>query len=143
MMSLCIQDWLNDLNWMERGVLYATIRGCDGLPKGDVSKIVVRAFRTTILKAAQKTGSFLGQNQIPIETYEAMKTLTDDLDHYPTHFLLHLMQASEVVGYEHPDEHVRHVWINFYLNLCSAMHLNPEEKYQMRRRLKDDPACVK
>ncbi len=60
------------------------------------------------------------------------------LMHYPGHWITHLMHAAEVVGYRHPDPVVRGVWTAVYRKLCESMHLTPETKDQMVKRLSED-----
>lgn len=141
-MSFCIQDWLNDITWMQQGAIFASIRGCDGVPKEDASKVVIRGLRSVVLKPAQRTGSFLGKIPTRTKLHEAAEHLISDLDHYPVHFLLHLIHAAEIIGYEHPEYVIGEFWLQFYFQLCHAMHMNYETKKQMKTRLTDDQELI-
>jgi hypothetical protein len=71
-----------------------------------------------------------------------MRKFEKGFGQYNSHFVLHLIHAAEIIGYKHPDENIKKIWQEFYLNMCKAMHLNPETKKQMDNRLKDNPEVV-
>lgn len=142
-MSSSLKKWVTEVPWMQQGVLVAGIRGCDGLPKEDVSKIIVRGYRALILKSAKGEGSFLARTPSNTELILAMKQFCQDIDHYSLHFMLHVMHAAEIVGYKHPDRTPRIIWNEFYLELCKTLHVFPESELTMDNRLKDDPEMVK
>lgn len=141
-MSSSVRKWVTEIPWMQQGVLFSALRGCDGLPHNDVSKIIIRGYRNTILKPAHFSGSFLGMIPSEEELEAAMKEFSNNFDKYPMHFVTHLAHASEIVGYQHPDKETQKIWENFYTNIVRRMHLYPESKNQMMERLKDDPETV-
>lgn len=59
------------------------------------------------------------------------------LDAVPHHFQLHFMHAAEIVGYEHPDPKIGGWWQMLYYKLANDMHLAPETREAMNRRLGD------
>jgi hypothetical protein len=59
-------------------------------------------------------------------------------DHYPHHYVMHLVHCIEIVGYKHPVERTRELWLGFYLALCRALHVNPETEQQLDDRLNAD-----
>lgn len=60
---------------------------------------------------------------------------TDELPH---HFQVHLSNASEILGYKHPNEQIRAFWNSFYRRLCDDRHMNPETEEQLDFRLSDN-----
>ena len=76
-----------------------------------------------------------------------LKTATvfiDDMfDHCPMHFIAHLMHASEVIGYSHPDLNIATTWLSIYIMIVHELHLRPETKEHFDKRLADDSAQVK
>ena len=60
-----------------------------------------------------------------------------NLDHYPMHWLLHFLHAIEIVYYKCPLNEYKMFWMDLYLEICKAMHLNPETEKQLDERLKD------
>ena len=142
-MSVSIRNWIFDIPWMQQGVLFSAIRSADGVSHEDNSKIIVRGYRNVILKPAHNVGSFLGKIPNQKQLGEAMDKFVKGFGQYNSHFVLHLVHAAEIIGYHHPDPIIRTTWANFYLNMCKAMHINPETKEQMMDRLKDNPEVVK
>ncbi len=132
-----------DLSWMQQGVLFGTIRGCDGRTKEDPSKRVIRGFRDTIIMSAKDEGSFLSMTPTPEELKDAMDRVCEDADHYPVHFITHLMYGAEIVGYKCPLAAVAATWQVFYERLVEGFHFHPETEAEMDARLEDDPKAVK
>ena len=61
-----------------------------------------------------------------------------ELDAIPHHFQLHLLHASEILGYKHPDLIIHHWWFSVYRALVEDMHLYPETQEEMDKRLSDN-----
>jgi hypothetical protein len=160
------QAWVNGLNFMMQSVLLASVRAADGLPKNHVSKLLLRWYRRCVLYSAFESrqagrpvvlhrpwvrggGSFTGPSYEvgphPIDE-EAVWRLFDrdvvdkylaSVDEVPHHFHLHLMHAAQIVGYYHSDPVLRAWWNRFYLRCVNDMHLFPEAKEAMAKRLGD------
>lgn len=57
-------------------------------------------------------------------------------DHYPIHYLMHMMHGSEIIGYKYNnDPWVRDLWYWFYAKLAKCFHLNIETEDQLDARL--------
>lgn len=138
-MSSVVQDWVADsCSWKQQTVLLAAFRGCDGVPKGDITKTFAKAMRASILKNADSTTTFyggvdLGRDSEAIEYFFAGGAL----DQYPVHWLLHLLHAAEIVMYKAPILELQEYWKFFYSEGVEAFHLNPETEQQMDFRLAD------
>jgi hypothetical protein len=165
-----IQEWVWGLPLMQQTVLLTAIRGPDGIAKYGPTKLVLRWFRRCILLSAMdgkvldnpydnNGGSFTGpsiETPTGLNEWEAAmdRAATDYLaqtDGLPHHFILHLMHASEILGYKHPDERIRTWWYRFYERQVHAMHLWVETEQELDKRLGDcrdgwleraDPATV-
>lgn len=159
-----MQRWTNSLPRMQQTVLITGIRGPDGIAKyGDV-KNLLRWYRRCVLVSAldnctltdpydTRGGSFTGPsiatpNGFPegkqfgtLEWEPAMNKVAGEYlkvqDALPFHFQMHLMHASEILGYKHPDQRIRSWWNNFYVRLVDSMHLHREEQWEMDKRLGD------
>jgi hypothetical protein len=133
-----LQDWVEGLGLRHQGVLLASIRGCDSAPKEDPSKRFVRCYRSVVLNAhcgdASKAKSFI-EAVTDDELRERFDTFRKNLDHYPHHYVLHLVHAIEIIGYKHPVDRVRVLWNSMYLRLCRGLHVNPETEEQLDARL--------
>lgn len=162
-----LQPWVDGLSMMQQTVLLTAIRGPDGLPKYHTVKFLLRWYRRCILYSAldkciltdpcdKRGGSFTGPGNIPplvddgngglkdmeySSWEEAMefnvKNYIAGLDEVPHHFQLYLIHAIEILGYKHPDIRIRSWWHKLYIRLVHDMHLFPESKELMDKRLGD------
>jgi hypothetical protein len=140
-MSSIIQGWVAQLGLRHQAVLLTAVRGCDTAPKGDPSKLLVRCFRAATLVPhcgdATRAQTFI-QGVGEDELRRRFGAFRKDLDHYPHHYVMHLIHSIEILGYKHPDPSVRSVWSDFYRRLCRGLHLNPETEAQLDGRLDAD-----
>lgn len=133
-----LHSWVQGLGLRHQGALLTAVRGCDTAPKNDASKKLVRCFRETILRAhcgdPAKAATFIEtvNQDVLVKRFEDFRK---DLDHYPHHYVAHLMHAIEIVGYKHPNPETRRPWHNMYLRLCKDLHVNPETENQLDARL--------
>lgn len=138
-----IQEWVWSLSWKQQAVLLSALRGCDTADKEDMTKPFCRKLRRDILEngGAEDSCEFM---RISIDSEDIFK-FTKAFDRYPVHFLLHLIHAAEVLGYNHPHPAERAFWHLFYTSMVNAFHMYPETKEQNDLRLKDgvDTCCHK
>lgn len=136
-MKSVLQDWVMELGLRHQGVMLCAVRGCDTAPKDDPSKLLTRCLRYEVLNCfcvdPAKAVSFIEEVDID-ELGERMIAFLKNCDHYPQHYVSHLMHASEVIGYKKPSEQ----WLWFYQKLCKGLHVNPESEEQLDRRLLAD-----
>lgn len=139
-----VRTWLEEnCTWKQQTVLLASFRGCDGLPKHDASKTFTRKMRTTLLNNADASSTFMGDGvELSIGNKEQIDNFFIDcsigsLDAYPVHWLMHLLQAAEIVAYKCPIPSTSEYWKYFYLTGVNALHLNPETEEQLDSRLED------
>lgn len=139
-MTSVVKAWVGDLlSFKQQTVLLSALRGCDGKPKEDVSKILTRKLRGEILLSADTVskstpGTFMGA---PDDMATAANKFVANLDHYPVHWLMHFAHAVEIVGYYHPDPTTAKWWLSLYEAILAALHVSPESKAQNEERLKD------
>lgn len=145
--SSVLQNWVEDLPFMQQSVLISAIRGPDSLPKDHISKVIIVWYRRCILFSAfdkcvltdpydKRGGSFTGPCKVPLE--EAFDEYFRTIDELPPHFYTHLMHAAEILGYKHPDLTARDFWREFYKKSVSKFHLKPELEIDLDRRLGDN-----
>lgn len=144
-MSSVVQEWVaENCSWKMQTVLLAAFRGCDGVPKHDISKVFTKNMRASLLKNADRDSGFYGTLGFAV-TKENKKLIDGffidcskgSLDQYPVHWMMHLLQAAEIIGYKGPDG-LNDYWMYFYKAGVSALHLNPETEEQLDERLKDN-----
>lgn len=137
-MTSILKPWVTELGLRHQGVLLSAIRGCDSVPKDDPAKALIRCLRREILEPfcgdPQKCASFI-ESVKNDELVSRMNIVVGNFDHYPVHFILHLMHAAEIIGYCNPFLVVYDPWLNFYIKMCKKMHVNFETKDQLESRL--------
>lgn len=136
-----LQDWVLRLGLRHQGTLLTAVRGCDDAPKDDPSKKFVRCFRAAILNAhcgdPRKAATFI-EACPPAEIEARFQEFRRSTDHYPHHYVMHLLHCCEIVGFKHPNPSTRQMWHSFYGRMCRALHLNPESEAQLDARLDAD-----
>ena len=158
-MTCVLQAWVQNLPMMQQSVLFSAVRGPDGLPKYHPSKYLLRWYRRCILISAmdkkiytnpieQGGGSFTGpstgldQGLDPSDWQDMMnewvRLYIQALDEIPHHYQMHFMHAVEIVGYQHPDDQIGSWWHQVYCRLVHDLHLWPESKEEMNKRLGDN-----
>jgi hypothetical protein len=138
-MPSVLQDWVMELPFRHQGVLLAAVRGCDNTPKECSSKPLTRAIRGAFMNPADPREVGMDSAFMKAElTSEDVKQFVKDWDHYPIHFVQHIMHACEVIGYKHPDRNVRIVFDFAYTRMVDKLHLYPEKMYEMDKRLTED-----
>lgn len=150
-MSSVVKKWLGDsCSLKQQTVVLAAFRGCDGVPKNDPSKQFTKNMRSSILINADQGSTFYPESDAMLDS--TGKADIDDffidcsrggLDAYPVHWLMHLLQAAEIVGYKCKDKSISEYWLYFYLTGVKALHLNPETEEQLDVRLADKTVRVK
>ena len=145
-----LQDWTNEITFMQQSVLIAAVRGPDGIRKEHPCKVLCRWLRRCFLLSAfdgraltdpyePGGGSFTGAclTDDVNGLAHAVELYLKSIDELPHHFQLHLMHAAEILGYKHPDDGIRAWWNDFYLAIVRDAHLFPESEEQMDYRLGD------
>lgn len=134
-----LQTWATELPLRHQGVLLAAVRGCDGQPKENSAKPITRAIRGAFLNPADrremsKPSSFMTEGF----TQEELNLFLKSWDHYPIHFIDHILHACEVIGYKHPGAGTRVLFQIAYKRMVNKLHLNPESEQEMDTRLTED-----
>jgi hypothetical protein len=130
-----LKPWTERLGLRHQGVLMSVIRGCDNAPKEDPAKALARSIRYVLLHSfSDKPSSFI-ENVDEEELKRRMVAVLSSHDQYPVHYIMHLLHATEIIGYKHPDRDVAARWEWFYRNLAKCFHLNPETEEQLDERL--------
>ena len=139
MSNSILQDWVVALPIRHQGVLIAAVRGCDGLPKENNAKPLVRAVRGMFLRPADaRELDFPSAFMSLTITGDERNSFFSDWDMYPMHFIQHLMHACQVIGYKHPSGSRRALFFTIYQRFVHKLHLNPESEIEMDRRLTED-----
>lgn len=126
-----LQDWMGVLPWIQQGVILSSLRGPDDMYSPN-TKNINRWIRGVTMENADPSNEYIGQENLP-----KISELFGELEYKTSHYLSHLMEALEIIGYKHLSEEIRKTANDYYLGLASLLHLNPETKEQLDRRLED------
>lgn len=159
-----MQDWLLALPLQMQSVALLACRFADGARKDHPFKPLQQCYRAHVLNAARfgrpliKDGryekcegeliregdSFM---QLPYgDSYRAffvwnIRTIENNVDDLPHHYLMHFAHGAEILGYYHPDVSeswgVRQFWNYVYYEICKCQHMHPETKEELENRLSD------
>lgn len=140
-MRSVLQDWVMRLGLRHQGVLINSLRGCDTAPKNDPSKLLTRCYRAEILNChcgdPSKAQTYI--ESVPeTELTGRMLAVRKNLDHYPHHYVMHLIHSVQVLGYKSENRLSRILWGLFYDQLCDGLHVRSENEYSMDKRLNMD-----
>ena len=138
-MKSILQDWVMGLPLRYQGTLLAAMRGCDSVPRECSAKNIIRAIRVACLNPADErelkyVGGYMSFN-ILVDFDPALLEFRRDLDHYPFHFVTHILHAIEVIGYTHPSGATRARFNAGYFALVRAFHLKPESGKELYERM--------
>jgi hypothetical protein len=133
-MPSVLKPWVEQLGLRHQGVLMACVRGCDSVPKEDPTKALARCFRATILQSFDPNPTSFIENVDDTVLRERMVAVLKNHDHYPIHYLLHLMHGAEIIGYKWPGS-AAICWQWFYEKLAACFHLHPETEEELDTRL--------
>ncbi len=138
-MKSVLRDWVMELPLRHQGVLVAAVRGCDGAPKENSAKPIVRALRyATMNPADEREVGMASAFMAPGFSEEELIGFLKDWDHYPIHFVQHLMHACQVIGYCSPIKGDALQFKKAYALMVYKLHLNPETPNEMHDRLTED-----
>lgn len=135
-----VQSWLAECCTLRmQATLLVALRGCDGIRKDDPSKPITRELRKRLLNPADPDWRDDPNNNFlrGALTKEAVDRFLNDIDHYPLHWVMHLVHAVHIMAAQHPENEVRRVWRALYDCLCDRLHLPPETDVSLRERLAD------
>lgn len=144
-MKSVLQDWVMELPLREQGTLMTAVRGCDFEAKVWTSTGVsyspgrrLTAFirwcfmnPADIREVDSEEGAFMMST--PPDPFKP-----SEFGHLPQHWYSHAMHALEVIGVRHPIQDTRFKARELYTSMVHNMHLQPEFKNDMIKRLSED-----
>lgn len=139
-MSSVLRDWVMVLPLREQGTLVVALRGCDVAPKlplDSPERRITAAIRYAVMNPADERevdsepGAFMTR-AVPLDVKLSM------FEHYPQHWIGHILHAVQVLGFRHPDPSVRLDWLKLYVRFTKALHLRIEPREAMIKRLSED-----
>lgn len=137
---MILRPWVAALGLREQGVLVVSTRGCDSAPKFPLDspeRRLTAALRWSILipfderEVDSAPGCFMMATP-PMDLKIAM------LEHYPMHWVMHVVHAMEALMYRMPDKVTADEWGVLYLRSVKSLHLQPETFSLYLARLTED-----
>jgi hypothetical protein len=135
-----LQEWVMELSLREQGTLLVAMRGCDLSPKYPLDSDERRL-----------TAAIRGHTMVPADPREvdrtpgafmSLKVPSDvkisKLSHYPSHWLMHIVHAVEVLAYRYPDIPTRILWWHLYYYMVTELHLAGESETEFTDRMLED-----
>lgn len=131
-----VQDWVGTLPFKLQTSMLCAIRGCDGVAREDIMKVVARGIRKmTLLPSRQRVNEAGGFMHFEVrDLREAVDKICEDLAKYSTHYVHHILIACETLGYFHPVADVREAFYYAYHSMVRELNLYPESKEQCLER---------
>lgn len=126
-----LQDWMGELPWKQQSVILSSLRGPDTHRPENIKK-VTRWLRAITQNSADSSTDYMKDVGLP--EFEALRT---ELEFCTVHYFCHLLHTFEIIGYHHPISEIRNLSREYYFGLVNALHLNPETKEQLDKRLED------
>lgn len=139
-MTSMLRGWVEELPLREQGTLLTGLRGCDLAPKNPVDSVERQL--TAYLRWV--TCNPFDEREVGAVKGAFMQTAPPEnwklsaLEHYPLHWVIHVMHAYEVVGYRHPEPLEREKSLEVYLKMVKELHLESEPRLVMIDRLSED-----
>jgi hypothetical protein len=125
-------DWVKELSLKQQSVLLSSLRGPDNFHYPEIKK-VTKWIRATLQTNADPQKEYMQQEKLP-----SPKELEKEIEFCTVHYATHLLQALEILGYNHPEKAVSVLAEGYYTHFISEIfHLNPETREQLNKRLED------
>lgn len=134
-----------ELPLREQGTLLTCVRGCDNEPK-QWTKTGVAYSPGRRLTAFIRCCFMVPADVREVDSQEGAFMMSEppnpfkpsEFGHLPQHWYSHAMHALEVIGWRHPDLHVRGEARSLYFEMVKNLHLNHETFEQFSQRLSED-----
>jgi hypothetical protein len=146
-MPSILQPWVENIGLRHQGVLVSAMRGCDTAPRHDPSKFIQRLLRGAVLEPhCGRTGkpmTYIVIEDDETKWWDMVTPFLRSWDHYPNHYVMHFIHATEIIGYLGPTHTpvFSERWVDFYFRSCRALHLTPETAEQLNFRLNAEEAA--
>ena len=126
-----LQAWMAELPWKQQSVIFSSLRGPD-LSRPIAVKKLNRWLRSVTQNNADPSTEYMKKIVLP-----KIEDLKEEVGYCTMHYFTHLLHALEIIGYNHPEEKTKDIAIRYYAAMVDFLHLNPETKEQLNKRLED------
>lgn len=126
-----LQDWVGMLSWKKQSAIISSLRGPDNMACPNLTKIT-RWMRNLTQHNADPNHTYM-----QIEKFPTLKKIQEELRYTTVHYASHFLYGLEILGYNHPNQNISRKARKIYEELVKDLHLNPETKPQLEKRLRD------
>ncbi len=126
--SIAQKDWISKLSKQQQEIVMYSLKGPPTTVPTSM-KITTKWLNDIVLDSPK-------QNMEDFY-HPLIEKFENDLRYCTVHYYSHLMQAMEIIGYNHPKEDIRDVALGYYAAMVEFLHLNPETKEELNSRLED------
>lgn len=132
-----MKDWVLDLPGKMQSALLCGLRGSDISTEDEVRR-VTRWIRWVVMDNVMPSSHYMADRDFMRikDMYEEHPSSWGNL---PIHFRHHMIEALEVIGFNHPDKDIRERALEAYKDLCKKSKSTPESKDMFTKRMQDDP----
>lgn len=138
--ELVIQDWVFQLPGHMQSALECSLRGSDIMADRQVRQ-VTHWMRWVIMKNIHPTSHYMEDRDFK-RISEMNKENPSMWETLPSHFVHHLGEAMEIIGYAHPDNEIKARALQAYHDMCKKAKCNPETKESLIGRMQDKPGIL-
>lgn len=135
-----LRPWVMQLPLREQGTLVVALRGCDVAPKMPLDspeRRMTAALRYAVMIPADPREVDYGAGCFMLSK-PPMDVKLSMFEHYPLHWVTHIIHACEVLGYRHPESLQGSAWLMLYVRFVRALHMVPENEQTFTARLGED-----
>jgi hypothetical protein len=138
--ELVVNDWILQLPGHMQSALECSLRGSDIMTDDEVRR-VTHWMRWVVMKNVHPTSHYMADREfMRIKTTNKLHPSTWET--LPSHFVHHLGEAMEIVGYLHPDAEIQARALQAYEDICEKSKAKPEPKDALLLRMQDKPGQV-
>jgi hypothetical protein len=131
MKNSVLQEWVEELSLKKQSAILSSLRGPDNNHYQNVKKISKWIRRKTQYDADPSSG-YMQEEGLP-----NIKDIKPEIEFCTVHYFNHVIQGLEIIGYDHPEQNIQNEAIQLYKGLARIIHLNPESREQLNKRLEN------
>jgi len=124
-------NWMERLTWKQQSAIICASRGLDTYYCPNIKRIS-KFIRSITQKNGDIYGGYMKTDKLP--SYNLLKK---EFEFCSVHYIVHLLQGLEIIAYEHQNKNISKTAKNYYIYFVHRLHLNPETKEHMKKRLQD------
>ena len=126
-----LQEWVQELSFKKQSAILSSLRGPDNNNYPNVKKISKWIRRKTQYDADKSSG-YMREQDLP-----TIIDVKPEIEFCTVHYFNRIIQGLEIIGYHHPEQNTQNDAVQLYEGLARIIHLNPESREQLNKRLEN------